>query len=307
MSAKERLQLLSNTLSEYECEHLLRAVGEVATGERFWETDIGLLYNEYVKARYFNIARNLSNLIPASPAQDDGLFAPLPLSKHYPNATMVDLPPPRTLSGALGETLAQRRSRRDYRSVNMSIETLSDLLHHACGVTARVSGYDYNLLPLRSFPTSGGLQTPEIYVSVQSVDGLQPGLYHYNVRTHRLELLKPGNHGRTLRGLALDQSFVENACVTLLLTGFYERLRWKYGERGYRYMCMDMGFLGQNLYLVAEALGLGACAIAGFVDDAAEEVLDVNGRDEIILLLMTVGVPVELSGEEETAAPPGGA
>ena len=75
-----------------------------------------------------------------------------------------------------------------------------------------------------------------------------------------------------------------------MLTGYYDRLRWKYGERAYRYMCMDTGFLAENLYLAAEAMGLGACAIAGFIDDAVEKLLGVDGKSEVVLLLATVGV-----------------
>jgi SagB-type dehydrogenase family enzyme len=78
--------------------------------------------------------------------------------------------------------------------------------------------------------------------------------------------------------------------AVFMITGCFDRLRWKYGERAYRYMCMDIGYLGQSLYLVGEALGLGVCAIAGFMDDAIEQFLGVDGRDEIPLLLTTVGI-----------------
>ena len=72
--------------------------------------------------------------------------------------------------------------------------------------------------------------------------------------------------------------------------GNHERLRWKYGERAYRFLCIDAGVLPEDLLLTAEALGLGACAISGFADDLVEELLEINGRDEIALLLVTVGV-----------------
>jgi SagB-type dehydrogenase family enzyme len=77
----------------------------------------------------------------------------------------------------------------------------------------------------------------------------------------------------------LEQPFVERAAAIILITGCFDRLRWKYGERAYRYMCMDIGYLGQNIYLVGEALNLGACAIAGFMDDAVEQFLGVDGRE----------------------------
>jgi SagB-type dehydrogenase family enzyme len=75
------------------------------------------------------------------------------------------------------------------------------------------------------------------------------------------------------------------------MTGCFERLRWKYGDRAYKYMCIDIGYVGQNLYLMAEALGLGACAIAGFLDDGMERFLALDNPSEFPLLLTTVGVP----------------
>ncbi|MBW7883909.1 MAG: SagB/ThcOx family dehydrogenase, partial [Caldilineaceae bacterium] len=89
--------------------------------------------------------------------------------------------------------------------------------------------------------------------------------------------------------LSLGQPYVASAAAVFLISGYYERLRWKYGERAFRYMCMDVGFLAQNIYLVGEALKLGVCAIAGFVDDAVEDLLGINGQDEVGLLLVTVG------------------
>jgi len=289
MSEKAELERLVGLLSEDECEHLLGAVRDISTGERFWEDDIGLVYNEYVKSRYFNISRNLASVVPAGPAIEHGIFSPIPIVKRYPGATVVPLPPPGDLPAAVGASLQQRRSRRDYTPDELSIETLSTLLHYAAGMTDSVAGYDYERMPLRSFPSAGGLQSPELYLSVQRVAGVPPGIYHYQTLDHALEELRSGDHRRTLQEIAIGQPYVMTANVVFLITGVYDRLRWKYGERAYRYMCMDVGFLGENLYLAAEAQGLGACGIAGFVDDALEQLLDIDGRTEIAMLLVTVG------------------
>jgi SagB-type dehydrogenase family enzyme len=291
MSVKEELQKLVDVLSDYECGHLLNAVQDIASGERFWESDIGILYNEYVKARYFNVSRNLPNVIPAGLVAEEGIFAPIPIVKSYAGASRVELPRPERISATFSETLLRRRSRRDYTGESISLGRLSTLLQHACGSTDFVAGYGYTRLPLRSFPSAGGLQAPEVYLAAVAVDGLPPGLYHYYPVDHVLESLKPGDYGQTLRGVALGQPYIETSAVVFVITGYYERLRWKYGERAYRYMCMDAGFLGENLCLAAEALGLGACAIAGFIDDVLEELCGINGQDEMVLLLMTVGVP----------------
>ena len=255
------------------------------------EADIGHLYNEYVKARYHNLSRNLSNIVPAGPSAENGMFVPVPIVKSYPDAEQIALPSAKeSLTIGLTEALRHRRSRREYTGEAISKQQLSTLLQQACGTNGSVTGYDYTRLPLRTFPSSGGLQSPEIYLSIQAVDEVSPGLYHYNPLTHTIELLKPGDQGATLRDVGLGQPYIETSAVVMLITGYYERLRWRYGERAYRYMCMDLGFLGQNIHLVGEALGLGVCAIAGFIDDAMEELLGINGRDEMILLLMTVGV-----------------
>jgi SagB-type dehydrogenase family enzyme len=299
MSPKEKLKTFMELLSDDECKHLLSVVQDVMDGERFWEGDIGHLYNEYVKARYFNLSRNLSNIVPAGPSEGNGMFVPVPIVKSYPDAGRIALPSANeNLAISLTDALRCRRSRREYTGGDISKQQLSALLQHACGTNGSVTGYDYTHLPLRTFPSSGGLQSPEVYLSIQAVEELSPGLYHYNPLTHTIELLKPGNQGSSLRNVGLGQPYIETSAVVMLITGYYERLRWKYGERAYRYMCMDLGFLAQNVHLVGEALGLGVCAIAGFVDDAIEDLLAINGKDEMILLLMTIGVrgnePTEL-------------
>jgi SagB-type dehydrogenase family enzyme len=289
MSAKNELQRLVNVLSEYECRYLLTMVQDIAAGERFWEGNMGILYSEYTKIRSFNTRRNPSDAALAGP-DIEGVFVPIPIVKSYTGAKRVHLPASERLNAVLTETLMHRRSRRDYTGAAISLSQLSTLLQHACGTTGFVAAYDYTRLPLRSFPSSGGLQAPEVYLSVQAIGSVPPGLYHYRPVDHALESLKPGNHGPMLHNIALGQSFVETSAVVFVITGYYERLCWKYGERAYRYMCMDTGFLGQNVYLAAEALGLGACAIAGFIDDALEELLGIDGQDEMVLLLMSVGV-----------------
>src|SRR5262249_49573200 len=93
-----------------------------------------------------------------------------------------------------------------------------------------------------------------------------------------------------LRSLALGQPWVEGAAVVFIISGSYERLRWKYAERAYRFMCIDAGLVAQNVHLLAEGLGLGACAIAGFADDAVQRLLAIDGQDEMALVLICVGV-----------------
>lgn len=289
MSAKDELMRLISVLSEYECQHLFNAVQDITEGERFWEGDFGLLYDEYVKLRYFNIGRNR----PRTQDMEEHTFVPIPIVKLYQNAKRVQLPPAEHPRTALLDTLVHRRSRRDYSSMEISLSQLSTLLQYGCGVTDFVPAYGFTRLPLRSFPSHGGLQAPEVYVSVQAVDSLSAGIYHYHAIDHALESLTLGDHSQKLYNLAFNEQYVERAAVVFLITGYYERLRWKYGERAYRFMCIDAGFLGENLYLVAEALELGACAVSGFAQDGVEELLGIDGKEEIALMLLTIGTRQE--------------
>jgi SagB-type dehydrogenase family enzyme len=295
-SQRAELHALVDLLSEYECEHLGAVLNEVAAGERFWEHDVGVMYNEYVKARYFDLSRNLSSLVPAGPVYDEAPFAPIPLVKSYPNAERFQLPEPATPTLAAADVMLGRRSRREYSAEPMSPRELSAVIQLAAGVTGYAEGYGYRRWPLRSFASSGGLQTPELYAFVRNVAGLSAGLYHYQPVDHELEQLASTFDDSLLAAIGLGQPFIKTASVVFAVTGYYARARWKYGERSFRYMCMDVGFLGENLYLAAEALGIGACAIAGFIDDALERMLGVDPHEEMALLLFSVG-PLLNSGE----------
>ncbi|MCM3905797.1 MAG: hypothetical protein ND866_29240, partial [Pyrinomonadaceae bacterium] len=190
MGAREEIRLLLNALSDYECDHLLSMMGDVAAGERLWETGIGTVYNEHVKTRLSQMENN--NIVPAAPTDETGIFAPIPIVKSYPRAERIQLPEPDSVDVGIIGTLAHRRSRRDYIGGTVSAAQLSTLLQHACGITGFTVGYGYKRLPLRSFPSCGGLQAPEVYISVQAVEGMPHGIYHYNLLDHVLELIRPG-------------------------------------------------------------------------------------------------------------------
>jgi SagB-type dehydrogenase family enzyme len=290
-SSKQRLIDLVETLSDYECGHLLKTVGDVAAGKRFWEDDAAVFYNEHIKMRALNARLEPSSVTAVIPESAGGIFAPIPIVKSYPDAPRVELPHSTPLPVSLTEALLRRRTERTYTGRPMTVQQVGTLLEHAAGVTGAIATYGYTKVPLRTFPSCGALQAPEVYVFVLSATAITPGLYHYDVRGHALELLREGRYSNVLHDLCPGQPDVETSSVVLAVTGCYDRLRWKYGPRAYRYICMDVGFLGQNLYLACTCLGLGCCGIAGFLDDAVEEVLGIDGEDEMALLMATVGVP----------------
>jgi len=213
---------------------------------------------------------------------------PEPYKNYEAPLATIPLPEPdRTGDPNLWQLLARRRSRREY-DVGRSLTPakLSALLWATQGVTAR-----YGEILFRTAPSAGGLYPVETYLFVRAVEGFEPGIYHFRPQAFDLEFLKKGDHARELADAALGQTLVMAASVTFIWTALVERSRWKYRQRAYRYIYLDAGHIGQNLYLAAGALGLGVCAIGAFYDDKANSIVGVDGIEETVIYIATVGWP----------------
>lgn len=141
----------------------------------------------------------------------------------------------------------------------------------------------------RTAPSAGALYPVETYLSVQDVEGLAPGIYHFDVANFELELLKPGNHRDDVALACLNQQFLADAAVVFIWTAVYGRNFYKYGERGLRYIFMDAGHLCQNVLLAAEPTGCGGCPVAAFFDDELNQLLGVDDEEESGIYLAGVG------------------
>ncbi|WP_461862900.1 SagB/ThcOx family dehydrogenase [Thermococcus sp.] len=193
---------------------------------------------------------------------------------------VISLPEPKlTGSMSLEEAIARRKSIRSYRNEPLTLEQLAQILWAAQGITHEKK---------RSAPSAGATYPFEIYVVVGNVKGLKPGIYLYDPFRHTIALVKEGDYRKALQKAALDQSWVGNAAVDIVLVAFYERTTGYYGDRGVRYVHMEAGHIGENIYLQATALGLGTVAVGAFYDDRVAEVLGTKGAP---LYIFPVGVP----------------
>jgi SagB-type dehydrogenase family enzyme len=178
---------------------------------------------------------------------------------------------------SLERALDQRRSVRRYGDEPLTLDEVSQLLWAAQGIT-RPGGY-------RTAPSAGALYPLELYLTGGRVTDLPDGVYHYRPREH--ELVQVGGEDRRaeLAAAALDQSWVRRGAVVLAIAGVYERSAEKYGERGIRYTHIEVGHAAQNIYLQAEALGLGTVMVGAFDDREVREVLDLPEREAPLALL----------------------
>ncbi len=206
--------------------------------------------------------------------------------KTMPWAPAVTLPPPVSISGMDALTaIASRRSRREYADEPLDVEDLATILYYTVGVTGRAWWGG----PKRAYPSAGALQPVEAYVSVKSVAGVEPGVYHYDPGGHRLELIRLGDYSRRLAEACLEQDHVGEAPASIILTVVYPRTAQRYGYRAYRYVLMDAGFAGENLYIAAEALGLATVAVGAFYDREVCEIIGVDCVWEWPVLVFPVG------------------
>jgi len=223
----------------------------------------------------------------STPGYADALSAILnwgrqpPPYKDYAWAEHVSLPPVESPPLTLAEAVARRRSLRDYAARPLTLGELSWLLYAASGITAPAG--------LRAAPSAGAQFPIETYVVANRIEGLASGLYHYAVAEHALERLKSGDLRAAVMRAGLAQEFLAQAGVVFALTALFQRLRWRYRERTYRYALLEAGHIGQNIYLAAEAAGLGACAVGAYFDDDVNQLLDVDGVREATLYLLAVG------------------
>lgn len=183
--------------------------------------------------------------------------------------------------------LGARRSKRDYLDAPIPLDQLNALLWATQGITGELKDYE-----LRTAPSSGALYPIETFLFVLRVDGLDPGLYHLDVKGWALEALKlePLEEvARVATELALDQEHAGRAAVSFLWTAVLERCQRKYYERAFRYVWWDVGHLAENLHLAATALNLGSVSMGAWYDVQAHEYLGIDGREHFTALMASVG------------------
>ncbi len=193
--------------------------------------------------------------------------------------SVVILPKPDTIGRVTVEhALLRRRSVRSYSGEPLTLNEVGQLLWAAQGKTGKTYG--------RTAPSAGATYPMEVFLVAGRVQGLDSGVYHYDVERHALQLVKTGDVRSELAGAALGQTCIKNAPASIVLTCEYKRTTTRYGDRGIRYVHMEAGHIGQNVSLECVALDLGTVMVGAFDDSAVMRVLGVKYEP---LYIMPVG------------------
>jgi SagB-type dehydrogenase family enzyme len=198
---------------------------------------------------------------------------------------VIPLPSPSLTGGLpLWKALQKRRSIRDYRPEPLPLKDLSNLLWATQGITEKAFGPWY-----RTAPSAGALHPIDTYLVVNRVEGLEPGIYFFDVVEFSLSSRRMGDFSGPIAQAALNQDMARTAAVVFVWVAVIQRSRQKYRQRAYRYIYLDCGHIAQNLYLAATALDLGCCGVAAIFDDEVNDLVGVDGQEETAIYLAMVG------------------
>ena len=207
---------------------------------------------------------------------------------------------PGLAAAPLSAVIAARRSARTGLSGRLGLESLATLLGLGTGVVD-TEPYETPEPPHRrqvmANPSAGMSYPLIVRVLALAVDGLRPALYEYLPRSHELQQVGQPPGGDALKYSSpffigdpprLD---VSQTPAVLFLGAALGRMRARYGLRAHRFATLEIGHAAQSLLLVSTALGLPAVSVGGFYDDAAAEIAQLDGYDDILGYVIPLGAP----------------
>jgi len=205
--------------------------------------------------------------------------------KSYPSNKTIKLPKQfMEASISFGEVLKGRKSIRSFSTKSLNKIDLAYLLWASKGIQRTQNDYEF-----RTAPSAGALYPIETYIASNNVEEIEKGIYHYNIKNHLLEEIKLGDFGDNLAHAALNQKMCKTSSTVFIWTAIFERSKWKYSQRAYRYIYLDVGHIAQNLALAATSISCGSCQVGAFFDDEINSIVGIDGVEESAIYLTVVG------------------
>src|SRR5580658_4054875 len=213
---------------------------------------------------------------------------PVPV-KHYPRVAQIRLPPPRE-EGEFTRVLTARRTWRRFAAGKLALADLATLLGLTWGVREWVALPPLGRFAVKTSPSGGALHPIEAYVVARDVEGISPGIYHYDATRHRLELLRRGVTRKQMSDYVIGQRWFSEAAAFVFMTAVFTRTQWKYRyPRAYRVVLAEAGHLCQTFCLVATWLGLAPFCTMAMADSKIDRDLGIDGVTEGVLYVAGVG------------------
>ena len=252
--------------------------------------DAAETYHEVSKISPSMIGRQIEGARRLETSPELQLSSTRAVKRH--GGELVGLAAPSRPGIGLWDAIDERASAREFGSGALGSSELATVLRAGYGVTHALDSPDgAHTLPLRAVPSGGALYPLELYVAALHVDGLEPGLYHFDPLRAGLETVRVGIDAPEVAALSTYPEIVSGCAALLLVAAVLGRSRFKYGLRAYRFALLEAGHVGQNVLLAATGLGLAAVPLGGYYDRRADEFLGLDGVNESTLYTVAVGCP----------------
>ncbi len=230
-----------------------------------------------------------------------------PAQKPYPaEAKRLDLIAPAEFkvgTVSVQEAVRNRRSRRDYTESPFSLEELSYLLWATQGLSK--TGLDEKGKPVqfKSVPSGGARHPFETYLLINRVAGVAPGIYRYLPQEHQLLLIKEDAAlDKQITASCYGQAFIGSSAAVFVWAAIPARTEWHYGSIAQKLIAIEAGHLCQNLYLAAESIHSGVCAVMGYDQARMDALLGLDGKEEFVIYLAATG-KVEPGQDSKSGSP----
>ncbi len=227
-------------------------------------------------------ASDQSRGVPVPPLEE-------PIDQQLPR---ISLPDRKSWAPVIKETnlvdaIGNRRSRRNYSDEYLKVEELAFLLWATQGQRSPGKQPSH----FRTVPSAGARHSFETYLFINRVETIPPGLYRYLPLSNELVLMYAADNQckNRLSQAVLGQGFVANGAVVFIWTTVPYRMEWRYLKAAHRVILLDAGHVCQNLYLACEAIHAGTCAIAAYDQEAMDELIQVDGKEQFTIYLAPVG------------------
>ncbi len=235
---------------------------------------------------------NLKSTFSEHVESDQKRGVPFPPLQKGSEGKLIDLPDWSSASFTerdVVKVIAERRSRRNFTEDALSLEQLSWLLWATQGVHEI---FRQGIATRRTVPSAGARHPFETYVFAMRVQNLAPGIYRYAPIEHKLLLVRLADDlSAPLSEACLDQPFAGDAAATFAWTAIPYRSEWRYPLTAHKIMLLDAGHICQNMYIAAESIGFGTCAVAAYDQDLMDKLIGVDGVDEFTVYVAPVGKP----------------
>lgn len=221
--------------------------------------------------------------------QSKGIMPPpiqTPYATNLEKISLINIEEIKVPSKDFTQMVKDRRSIRSYLNKKVTLEELSYLLWCTQGVRKIIKDFSIK----RTVPSAGSRHPLETYLVIHRVKDLRVGIYRYLSLEHALLKIQenPKIMGKIVKACN-GQEFIRSSAVVFIWVADIYRMKWRHGERGYRYVFLDAGHVGQNLYLASNLVQCGACTIGVFLDDQINQILGIDGTNEFVVYMAAIG------------------